>query len=236
MPVDEIAARLKATPSPGSEERYLPSWNVAPATEVLAVRAGDHGRVLDTYRWGLVPPWADKPSIGNRLVNARAESVATANAFRSAFRRQRVAIVAQGYLEWRKGPGKRTDPFYFQPAAGGLLTFAGLYETWRDPQQGADRETPLRTCTIITTDASEDVAAIHTRMPAILSPDVLDVWLDPENDDRDELESFLRPSPSGALAFHQVDRRIGSVTNNDPMLLESVSTVTLASTEQISLF
>jgi putative SOS response-associated peptidase YedK len=234
--IDEIASLFNATPTQAVEERYRPSWNIPPSTDVVAVRTGDSGRVLDTYRWGLVPSWAEDPSIGNRFANARAESVATKPSFRSAFRQHRVGIVAEGYLEWRTGPGKAKEPFYFQPRAGGLLVFAGLYETWCDPRSGADRQSPLRTCAIITTEANEDVAMVHTRMPAILSPDVLDVWLDPENDDYDELEALLRPLPSGLLKFRRVDRRIGSVVNDDSTLLESTEAEPSVANEQASLF
>lgn len=207
---------------PGVEDRYRPSWNVAPTTQVLAVRSEENARVLDVFLWGLVPSWARDPAIGLKTFNARAETVATKPTFRAAFRRHRIAVVAQGYYEWRKGPGTTRQPFYFERAEGGLLTFAGLYETWRDPSAGNEAEDRLRTCTIITTAASDDVVSVHDRMPAFLSPDALDAWLDPGNDDAGELEAMLRPEAPGALAFRPVSGRVGSVANNDPSLIAPV--------------
>jgi putative SOS response-associated peptidase YedK len=234
-PLSDIAGLLNATP-PADPERYEPSWNVAPQTEVLGLRLREEGRTLDFYRWGLVPSWAKDPAIGNRLINARAESVSTNNAFRYAFRRHRIAVIADGYLEWKKGPGKTTHPYLFRPPDGGLLTFAGLFETWHDSRPGANPDVPVRTCTVITTDASGDLAVVHNRMPVILPPDVLDAWLDPENDDTDELESFLRPLPRGSLTFYEVDRRVGSVDNNDPSFLEPAPVGESTGSGQTSLF
>jgi putative SOS response-associated peptidase YedK len=207
-----------------------PSWNVGPTRDVLgvvdaaALRHPPAGatRVLDTYRWGLVPSWAPDLSAGSRQFNARAESVADRPAFRAAFERRRLLVVADGFYEWQKSAAGR-PAFYFTRADGAPLAFAGLWEFWRDPGQP---EAPwLRSCTIITTAGGPDIAAIHDRMPVVLEPDTWDRWLDPEASHPAELADLLAPSPPGTLDHHQVDRRVGNVRNDEPGLIAEVRTV-----------
>jgi putative SOS response-associated peptidase YedK len=220
QPVEQVAEYLGATVAPALEQAYVPSYNVAPTDNVIGLVSLPEGdRVLRGYRWGLVPSWAPDPSIGNRLFNARAETVVSRPAFRSAFRSRRIAIVADGYYEWQKGPSNRRQPYYFQRADGAPMAFAGLWEPWRKP--GDDGEW-LRTCTIITADATSDVAAIHDRMPAILESGALEVWLDPSADDEEELGVLLAPGLPGTLRYYPVGRQVGNVRNNDPELLSKV--------------
>jgi len=200
-----------------------PHWNVAPTTQVLGLRfGGGSPLVLDQFRWGLIPARSTDPSPGSRLFNARAESVATRSTFRDAFDRHRVAVLADGFFEWRKGPGSRRQPHYFHRADGQPLAFAGLWSDWRDPRPGAADRPAVRSCTIITTTAGQDMDGVHDRMPVVLSRDVVDLWVDPADADRDELSALLRPPPTGTLVHHPVDQRVGNVKNDDPGLIAPV--------------
>ncbi len=208
-----------------------PHWNVAPTTQVLGLRfgggPGSDGParlplVLDQFRWGLIPARSPDPSPGSRLFNARAETVATRPAFRDAFDRHRLAVVADGFFEWRKGPGNRRQPHYFHRADGQPLAFAGLWADWRDPRPEAADRPAVRSCTIITTAASADMDGVHDRMPVVLARDLLDMWVDPAGADPDELTALLRPTPPGTLVHHPVDQRVGNVRNDDPGLVAPV--------------
>jgi putative SOS response-associated peptidase YedK len=233
---------LRAKLDAGVDLRDQPHWNVAPTNTVLGLsqaspRSGEQGLVLRSYRWGLVPPWSKSLAQGSRMFNARAESVASAPSFRSAFRSHRVAVIADGYFEWRKaapasrrhgalssgarraGPGQ---PYYFTRRDGQPLAFAGLYAYWRDPARDADEEAWLRSCTIVTTVAGPDLDGIHDRMPVVLDADRRGIWLDRDGADEAELQALLVPAPHGTLVRHPVDRRVGNVANDDPGLLEPV--------------
>jgi putative SOS response-associated peptidase YedK len=215
------------------EDEPPPSWNVAPTDTVEGVRvrrpkendtsspALTPSRVLTPYRWGLIPSWAKDPTAGNRLFNARAETVATKASFRTAFAKHRILVPADGFYEWHKLEDGIRQPYYFTRTDGAPLAFAGLAEWWRDP--AAPRDAPgIRSCTIITTAAGHDMDGIHDRMPVILSPDTFDVWLDPDNDEIPELTSLLRSPPDGTLTHHPVSRRVGNVRNNDASLVAPV--------------
>lgn len=223
-PVPVIADYFAATFEPALAEHYRPSWNVPPTRQVLAVAEHDEGtRILSTYRWGLVPAWAKGLSFGANTINARAESVATKPSFRSAFRARRCIVVADGYYEWKTTPGEVRQPYYFTRADGQLLAFAGLWESWKGPADEPGVETEVLTCAIVTTEAGEDVEAIHTRMPVILEPGgAWEQWLDPGQHDRDALESLLLPAPGGTLDKQRVASAVGNVKNDGPELIESL--------------
>ncbi len=193
-PVEAIRALF------GVEERpnLPPRHNVAPTQSVPVVRltAGGEGRELVLVRWGLIPHWAKDPSIGNRLINARAESVADKPSFRDAFRRRRCLVVADGFYEWQK-LGTRKQPFLIRLKNREPFAFAGLWSRWRTPEGG-----DLDTCTIITTDANPLLAPIHDRMPVILAPADHACWLDPAAGDPRPL---LRPFADEALEAVPVD-------------------------------
>ena len=189
-------------------------------------------RELGRYRWGLVPSWAKDPSMATRTFNARAETVASKPSFRSAFTARRLVVVADGFYEWRQGPGAGKQPYYFTRADGRPLALAGLWEVWRggpaergaaagDPGDSGDRPI-LRTCTVITTSAGPDMGDIHHRMPVVLESEVLDEWLDPDNHDKPELESLLVASPAGTLVHRAVGRSVGNVRNDGPELIEAL--------------
>ena len=202
-----------------------PDYNVTPRREVVVVAESGGVRVLDRVRWGLVPPWADDPGIGDRMINARAETVATSNAYRRAFTRRRCIVAADGFYEWKRigGPPSRPrkQPWYFRRADGAPLAFAGLWESWRDRSAGPDAPR-LRTCTIITTDADAVVRPVHERMPALLAADAWDAWLDPDNDDTEGLRGLLGVGHDGALEAWPVGRDVNSPANNAAGLIEPV--------------
>ncbi|WP_366556458.1 SOS response-associated peptidase [Aquibaculum sediminis] len=184
-----------------------PRYNVAPTQQVLAIRqTAPDEREAFLPRWGLVPSWAKELSIGNRMINARAEGVADKPSFRAAFKARRCLIPASGFYEW-SGPRAARQPHYIQAHDGRPLTFAGLWESWRDRTE--PDAPPLETCTIITTAASPDVADLHERMPVVLADEAWDTWLDPQAP-LPLLQDLLQPAPAGTLTYHPVDRQVGS--------------------------
>lgn len=188
-----------------------PRYNIAPTQMVPIVRCDLPGhREISLMRWGLIPAWAKDPSIGNRLINARAETVATKPAFRAAFKRRRCLVPADGYYEWQK-IGKTKQPYYIRLPDGGPFALAGLWESWHEEQEGGQR-----TFTLITTDANDATRGIHDRMPVILSPDDYAVWLDPEFQLREPLEALLRPYDAGPMRIDPVSTRVNSPKHDDP--------------------
>lgn len=214
-PPDRLAEYFAARPAEGVSRDA--SWNVAPSRDVLAVALDRDGqRELATYRWGLVPAYASDPSVGNRLVNARAESLATKPAFRAAFSRRRLLVLADGFYEWRRDDKGGRQPYYFCRRDGSPIAFAGLFELWRP--RGGDAATPwLRSCTIVTTDAGPDVAVVHDRMPVVLEPEGQEAWL--ERAEPELLSGLLGPSQAGTLQSWAIGRAVGDVRNDRPDLL-----------------
>ena len=208
--IDDIAERFGVEVV--AEDR-APSYNIAPTQQVLAV-SGDGERTLGAYRWGLVPFWAKDPTIGNRMINARAETVAEKPAYKHAFRRRRCLVPADGFYEWKNEGGRRT-PMHIRFRDARLFAFAGLWEEWASP----DGE-PLRTCTLITVDPNPLVAPIHDRMPAILRPDEEEVWLDPGSTSPAELLALLRPHPEEEMEAYAVSRAVNSPSHDDPGCIE----------------
>jgi putative SOS response-associated peptidase YedK len=188
-----------------------PHFNIPPSAQVLAVRelSGHKGRQLLPLRWGLIPAWARNPAIGNRLINARAESAAEKPAFRDAFRRRRCLVLADGFFEWKK-EGRTKEPYYLRLRDGQPFAFAGLWERWRRPD-----DQPVETCTILTTQANDLVRPIHNRMPVILEPRAYASWLDPELHDGAALQPLLHPYPASAMAAYPVSRLVNNPKNDD---------------------
>src|SRR5512145_1766858 len=156
-----------------------PSYNIAPTRQVAAVRVppGGAGRELALLRWGLIPAWAKEAAIGDRMINARAETASSRHAFGSALRKRRCILPADGFYEWKR-EGARKRPWYVRRADGAPFAFAGLWERWQG--EGSD---PVESCAILTTDANDLLAPIHDRMPVILAPRDFDLWLDPAAQD-----------------------------------------------------
>jgi len=213
-----------------------PDYNVAPTKPVLAVltreRRGDEEgggetvreRQLRTLRWGLVPSWAKDPGIGNRLINARVESAPDKPSFRTAFARRRCILPALGYYEWtqptaEKGEKRRKQPYFIHRPDGSTLPMAGLYELWRDPER--ERDDPdawLWSCTVLTTQATDELGRIHDRAPLLVRADGYDAWLSPEIGETDPRD-LLVPATVGMQA-DPVSPAVNNVRNNGPQLIE----------------
>jgi putative SOS response-associated peptidase YedK len=219
-PPDQIAAYFDATPS---ESLLAPSYNVAPTNDIYAVVEGPDGkRRLEAFHWGLVPVWSKDIKTGLKMINARAESVATSNAYKRAFRQQRCIIPADGFFEWQARPErKRKQPYYIHRLDGEPLAFAGLWETWRDKSAGPDAPW-LHSCTIITTTANDTMAPVHNRMPVILPPSAWSEWLSADNHDMAELGGLLVPAPNELLTMHPVSTDVNNVRDKDAHLIEEV--------------
>jgi len=216
-----------------------PDYNVAPTVAVPAVferRVKDTGEVrrrLAPLVWGLVPSWAKDPSIGSRMINARLETVAEKPAFRRAFSARRCILPADGFYEWYaaeqqaagRGRGKpRKQPFFIHRADGGLLVMAGIYEIWRDPGKPPEDDSAwLRTCSVITTEATDAAGHIHDRMPMVITRDAIEAWLDPEITDPERALELLEVTEASALEAYAVSTDVNSVENNNPSLVEPLA-------------
>lgn len=193
-----------------------PRYNIAPSQEVPAVIWVEGERKVVMLRWGLVPSWAKDPGIGNRMINAKSETVAEKPSFRAAFRRRRCLIPATGFYEWQARPGGK-QPYHIHLQGGGLMAFAGLWEHWEAQGQ------VLRTCTILTTDANAAIAPLHERMPVILDSADHATWL--ANDaSPDVLLELLKPHAELGLVAEPVSRRVNSPANDDPACIETIET------------
>ena len=221
-PPDELANYFGAS-APPTGLTLSPNNNVAPTQTVYAVRERDGVRSLDTLHWGLVPFWAKDPKIGNRMINARGETVAQKNAFRVPLARRRCIIPADGFYEWQRLEGaKRKQPMFISRPDGEPFAFAGLWEKWRNANNLDEDGEPLElhSCTIITCEANEAMAPVHDRMPVVLPPGVWDLWLDPANTDAATASGLLVPAPSSLIRMHPVSTEVNNARNNGAHLIE----------------
>ena len=193
-------------------------YNIAPTQPVAVIRISpraDRSRELGITQWGLVPGWAKDVSIGQRMINARAETISEKPSFRTALKRRRCLIPASGFFEWRKTSTNQKQPFFICPSEAEnnrLFAFAGLWEVWFS-EDGSE----VQTCTIITTRANRIMQALHDRMPVILKPDQYEGWLNPDEDRAAELQKFLQPCASERMRYYPVDRaRVNSPRNDSP--------------------
>jgi putative SOS response-associated peptidase YedK len=216
-----LARLLDAALAAGLDPDDQPSWNIGPQRRLFAVADRHEERLLDSYRWGLVPSWSKDPKIGNRLFNARAETVTEKPSFRSAFAKRPCVIPVDGFYEWDHRPGHAKQPNFFTRADGAPLLFAGLYEYWKNPDEPVDAEL-TKTCTIITTTPNEDMDAIHDRMPVVLELDDVDTWINVRDHEPEERRQLLVPASVGTLVHHSVGSAVGSVKNDGPQLIEVV--------------
>lgn len=229
-------------------ETLAPDYNVAPTKDVYAVverppskeKDRPAQRQLRVLTWGLVPSWAKDPAIGNRLINARVETAAEKPAFRRAFASRRCLIPADGFYEWytpeepegedvpdehgKKRRRPRKQPFFIHHPDGSVLAMAGLYEIWRDPTKSDDDPDRFRwTCTILTTNAQDDLGRIHDRAPLLVERDKYGAWLDPTVSDAAALSGLLVPAAPGPLEAYPVSTQVNNVKNNGPELIEPLA-------------
>jgi len=210
----ELAAAFEAAwrcPAP-----ELPRLNIAPTEHAPVLLLREGRRVLDVFRWGLIPSWAKDGKIGSRMINARVEGLAEKPAFRAAFERRRCLVPASGFYEWKKTPAGRI-PHWIHAADGAPLTFAGLWEFWR-PDREAE---PVLTFTIVTTTPNLDVAPLHDRMPVVVAPAARDTWMDAATP-AGELAAMLAPAPDGLLRTHAVSTAVNRAGYDGPELTDPV--------------
>jgi putative SOS response-associated peptidase YedK len=207
---DDLAAYFTVEEPP--DEVLPPSYNVAPTDPVYVVMERHDRRQLRVVRWGLVPSWANDPKVGARFINARRESVADKPAFRAAYQRRRCLVPADGYFEWQQQGGQK-QPYFLSARDHHPLAMAGLYEVWKAPDDSL-----LWTCTIITTDAADELGHIHDRTPLLVPPEAWERWLDPSVEDPGQ--ELLTPGTPGVLDAWPVSPAVGNVRNNGPELVE----------------
>ena len=203
-------------------EQISPRYNIAPSQPVAAV-PNDGSNKLDFFQWGLVPYWAKDPTIGNRMINARAESLAEKPSFKTAFRRRRCLILADGFYEWKLEVGMKTKvPMYIHLKSGAPFAFAGLWERWHSKDGSM-----LLSCTIITTEPNTLMQSIHNRMPVIMPREKYDLWLSPEEVDNTELLKLLIPYQDIDMEAYPVSRMVNSPNNDVRACIEPAETTPL---------
>jgi putative SOS response-associated peptidase YedK len=233
-PPERIAAYFGAE---AQVETLGANYNVAPTNDIYAIVAarpsderGAPTRALQAFQWGLLPVWAKDRKVGQKMINARAETIAEKAAFKGVFRKHRCIVPMDGFYEWQAGrpdgpvgkSGKPVkQPYFIHRVDGEPLAVAGMWSAWRDRAAGP-REPWLHTATVITTSANATMAQIHDRMPVLLPKAMWDLWLDPENHNIDVLAELLVPAPEHLLALHAVTTDVNNVRNNDAHLIDPV--------------
>lgn len=228
---DRIAAYFDTVlPTEAVAESLGANYNVAPTQDIYAVVAsGDGTARVDAFHWGLIPSWAKDRKIGSRMINARAETLAEKSSFKGLLRSKRCIVPMDGFYEWKPGaeggpvnakgqPLKQ--PMFIHRGDGELLTVAGLWTAWKDPEDPEGRW--LHSATVITTEANATMRPIHDRMPAILTPDRWTAWLDPANEDVASLQALLDGGPPEILAVRAVSTDVNNVRNNRPDLIQPI--------------
>lgn len=215
-------------------EEIAPRYNIAPS-QAVAVVANNGQHQIEFFKWGLIPAWAKDPAIGNRMINARAETLAEKPSFKTAYKRRRCLILADGFYEWRKPPpspplkgrgqgeikGGGKTPMYVRLVSGEPFAFAGLWEVWQPPQE----DKPILSCTIITTTPNELLAEIHDRMAVILPRQAYADWLDPAERSPDELSRLLKPYPASEMTIYPVSTLVNSPKNDSPECITPMATL-----------
>jgi putative SOS response-associated peptidase YedK len=219
-PPDQIARYFDAEPPEAALE---PSYNVAPTNDIYVVH-------VDGTTRRVVPHWAKDPSVGNKMINARAETLATKNAFKSPLAKRRCIIPADGFYEWLKVPGQKTkQPMFIHRADGEQFAFAGLWSVWRDPNAPKEELDAgggtLRSCTIITGEPNEKVREVHDRMPVMLPREAWETWLDPAIQDIEVATKLLVPAPAAGIDIYPVSTEVNNVRNKGTHLLDRVDPI-----------
>ena len=217
-PPEEIARYFGATELGA---HLAENFNVAPTSDVYVVYEDGDTRRVDPFHWGLLPHWAKDLSVGNRMFNARAETVATKSAFRSSLIKRRCIVPVDGFYEWKAVPGRRTkQPYFIHPRDGELMAFGGLWSEWHGEVAG--EPTSVRSTSIITCAANEAMSELHDRMPVILPASAWDLWLDPDVRDIVQVSSLLVPAPNQLITFHPVSTEVNNARNNGEHLVDEV--------------
>ncbi len=197
-----------------------PRYNIAPSQNAPVVMVEDEGRRLRMMRWGLVPSWAKEASIGNKMINARSETLAEKPSFKKSLKQRRCLVLADGFYEWqapKEGKGRKT-PMRILLKSREPFAFAGLWDLWKDPDGDE-----LLSFTIITTQANDLIKGIHERMPVILAPEEEEIWLNAGSDQTDRLLSLLDPYPAKAMDVYEVSTAVNSPSNDRPECIEAVA-------------
>jgi putative SOS response-associated peptidase YedK len=197
---------------------YRPNsrYNIAPTEYVAAVR-NTSDKIVEPLRWGLVPSWTKDIGMGSKMINARCETLAEKPAYRTAVKNRRCIVLANGFYEWTQTRGSKTKiPYYIQLKNREPFAIAGLWDEWKPP----DKEKPLRTCTIVTTDSNELVRELHNRMPVILNRDATNLWLDPATHKAEDFKDLFLPYPSTELEVYQVSSRVNKPGHDSPELIK----------------
>jgi putative SOS response-associated peptidase YedK len=199
------------------QPNFPPRYNIAPTQPIAIVRQVDGKRQFALVRWGFLPSWVKDPKTFALLINARGESVIDKPAFRAAMKRRRCLIPADGFYEWQAGGGRKR-PFFVRAKSGGLLAFAGLWETWTGPN-GEE----LETAAIVTTRASRALSPIHERMPVVVPPEAFDLWLDCANVDAVTAAALIAPAREDLLQAYEISTAVNRVANDDAKLVEPLA-------------
>ncbi|MGB8980977.1 MAG: SOS response-associated peptidase [Anaerolineales bacterium] len=199
-------------------EKFAPRYNIAPSQPVLVI-PNDDQNTADFFVWGLIPMWAKDPAIGNRLINARGETLAEKPAFRGSLKYKRCLILADGFYEWKGAPGRKTKtPFFIHMKDRKPFAFAGLWDSWNGPDGSL-----VKSCAIITTMPNELTVIIHNRMPVILHPREYAQWLDPQPQTPDQLKPLIKPFPAEFMNAYPVSQLVNTPANDTPELVLPVS-------------
>jgi putative SOS response-associated peptidase YedK len=199
------------------QEDYLPSYNVAPSQSVVAIiNNGSHNK-MGFLRWGLIPPWAKNMSIGNKMINARSESLLDKPSFRKPYKKKRCLIVADSFYEWKRLDGKNKSPMRIKLKDNSLFAMAGLWEKWVS-EEGKS----IFSCTVITTEPNSLVGKIHDRMPVILKPEDEKIWLDSNIEDIQVLNKLLVPLDENLMDAYEVSHLVNSPKNNSIELIKEI--------------
>ncbi len=198
--------------------RYAPRFNIAPSQPILAI-PNDEKNTADFFIWGLIPMWAKDPSIGNRLINARGETIAEKPSFRGSFKHKRCLVLADGFYEWKTNAGKKTKtPYFIHMKDRKPFAFAGLWDSW----EGSDGSS-VKTCTIITTEPNELMESLHNRMPVILHPRDYGKWLDTSPQTPENLLPLIKPYPADFMSAYPVSTLVNKPDNDSPQLVVPAS-------------
>ena len=200
------------------EELYSPSYNIAPSQSVLAVINDGRVNRMGYLKWGFIPPWAKDLSIGNKMINARAETISEKPSFRNAFKKKRCIVIADSFYEWKRHEDKTKTPMRIKLKSNELFAMAGIWEGWKSP----DGKT-LYTCSVITTVPNDLMKDIHDRMPVILKREDEKIWLDPEISDTTRLKPLLVPFDENEMETYEVSSLVNSPKNNSIELIQKIS-------------